>query len=143
MFVIALYLVLNDFFFLFSRPPHQFYNPVLEDELEELTKKQFTLETNKKIKWVVKMFHEWCQAHKSLADRHHVQANLEDPGSLNEDALMYALCRFLTEVKKVDGEDFSTMHFVSVSSSNWKLSDYNMSFWMRISLLQYNTYRIT
>ena len=55
--------VLIIFIHLFSL--RTFHMPMLDEELEELKKKQFVLETDKKIKWVNKMFFEWRKARTS------------------------------------------------------------------------------
>ena len=88
----------------FYRHVHTFYDPVLEDELAELMKKQFSPKTNKKIKWVTKMYSDWREARNS--DHDHILVDLDDVSSLSIQNLSFALCRFITEIRKIEGTDF-------------------------------------
>ena len=68
-----------------------------------LSHKNFSDETKKKIAWVTKMYHQWH------AYRHHLgldQCDLDKKETVTRDSVIFAVCRFITEVKKVDGSDF-------------------------------------
>ena len=58
------------------------------------------------MRWVVKMYTDWRNFKNCQKDLHDISCNLEDVKTITEDSLVFALCRFLTEVKKLDGSDF-------------------------------------
>ena len=51
------------------------------------------------------MYHEW-RAYRHSCGFAFIQCDLEDKATITVDSLKYALCRFITEVKKVNGQDF-------------------------------------
>ena len=85
------------------QPSHNFRLPLPDTTLMELSHKNFCAET--KIKWVRKMYHDWRQFRHS-AGFEFIPCDLEDKVTISHDSLKFALCRFITEVKKVNGEDF-------------------------------------
>ena len=86
-------------------PSHPFNEPLGEAALKELSHKNFSSETLKKVLWVWKMYCEWRQHRHSLG-LEYITCDLEDHSTISTGSLSFALCRFLTEVKKVDGSDF-------------------------------------
>ena len=52
------------------------------------------------------MFYEWQKARNSLADRQHILADLYDVSTSTVENINFALCHFITEIRKVDGTDF-------------------------------------
>ena len=83
-----------------------YHVPLQKDDLENLTHKNFSPETMKKIKWVVKMFHEWRIYRENSAGLEKMECNLDDKSSITKENVVFAMSQFLTEVKKVDGSDF-------------------------------------
>ena len=82
------------------------YNvPLKGDMLEELSHKNFSPETLKKIKCVTKMYREWRIYRHSLG-LEHISCDLDKKDTINYDGLIFALTRFITEVKKLDGSEF-------------------------------------
>ena len=73
--------------------------------LVSMTCKNFSDETMKKIRWVTKMYHEWRIYRHSLG-LEHISCDLDEVSTISEESLKFALTRFMTEVKKVDGSDF-------------------------------------
>ena len=67
--------------------------------------KNFSEQTLRKIKWVRKLFWEWRNFRNETTDEM-IVFDLEDEESVTVESLVFALCRFLTEVKKVNGEDY-------------------------------------
>ena len=61
-------------------------------QLSRLTNKSFAPETIKKIEWVIGMFTEWCNYCNSLLDMDFIHC-------------AFAMCHFITEIKKLDGTD--------------------------------------
>ena len=55
---------------------------------------------------MTKMYSEWRQARNSLADCDHILADLDNVASLSTPNLVFALCRFITEIRKAEGTDF-------------------------------------
>ena len=74
--------------------------------LENLSQKNFSDETLKKVSWVKNMFQHWREFRNSCDDLQNVECDLDDIESISQESLKFALCRFLTEVKKLDGSDF-------------------------------------
>ena len=85
--------------------PRVFKEPLDQQKLNQLSYKNFAPDTQKKIKWAVKMFHEWREfRHSGGFD--FIYCDLDNKASITEESLNFALPRFLTEVKKVDGTDY-------------------------------------
>ena len=83
------------------------YNaPLDDDEMERLSHKDFSHETKKKMRWVLKMFTEWRSYHNLSASLDHVECDLHDKGLISVKSLNFAIPRFISEVKKLDGSDF-------------------------------------
>ena len=91
--------------FLFRRKRH-YHEPVSDGELHGLSVKNFSYQTNKKIKWVKNMYVDWRKYRNSITPGELIFCDLEDITTINESSLVFALCRFLTEVRKLDGSDF-------------------------------------
>ena len=88
-----------------SGPSWPFKAPLPEDTLTELSQKNFATETLKKVRWVWKMYREW-RAHCHGLGLEYIACDLEDRVTISASSLKFALCHFITEVKKVDGSDF-------------------------------------
>ena len=76
------------------------------DELLKLKRKTFSDETMKKVRWVIKMYCEWrayCNSQETLED---IYCDLDDISMITKESLVFGVCRFLTEVKKLDGGEF-------------------------------------
>ena len=58
------------------------------------------------MKWVLKMYNDWRSYRNSQPELENISCNLDDLTTVTKDNLMFAVCRFLTEVKKLDGSDF-------------------------------------
>ena len=83
-----------------------FKDPLESDVLEDLKYKNFSPDTMKKVKWVTKMYREWRNYRHTLPNMQFIQCDLDDKNTITKDTLIFAMCRFITEVKKVDGSDF-------------------------------------
>ena len=58
-----------------------------------------------KVKWTHKMYNDWrCHCHSLGLE--YIPCDLEDLSTISTESLKFALCRFIIEVKKVNGEDF-------------------------------------
>ena len=79
--------------------------PLPKEKLDDLSHKNFSDETGKKIKWATKMYREW-RMHRHSLGLEFIACDLDEVDTISYDSLVFALSRFLTEVKKVDGTDF-------------------------------------
>ena len=83
---------------------------------EEKIKKQ----TITKIKWAVKAYREWCQLRMINLQSFHApvyEADLDRVGLLEKDGFQYSMCKFLTEVTELSGDDYpgKTLYHMVVS----------------------------
>ena len=94
---------------------HEFKPPLTEEGLVKLSHKNFSPETMKQIRWVRKMYCEWHD-HRHSQGLDYIQCDLEDKATITAKTLKFALCRFITEIKKVNGEDFpgKTLYLIVV-----------------------------
>ena len=91
------------FFFRFTR---QYNEPLNYEAMQKLARKKFSEETLKKVTWVRRMFSEW-RLHRNDQDLgEFIYCDLDDPETITEENLVFALSRFIREVKKVNGEQF-------------------------------------
>ena len=84
---------------------HEFMPPLSNDALADLSHKNFSPETMKKVKWVRKMYRDWHEYRHRLG-LEYIVCDLEDKASISGESLKFALCRFIIEVKKLDGSDY-------------------------------------
>ncbi len=85
---------------------HPFKQPHTDEEMYALGMKKFAGQTSKKICWVLHMYHTWRNQCNCNPDLHHIYADLDQPGSLRKPLLAFGVSRFVTEVTKVNGQDF-------------------------------------
>ena len=83
-----------------------FHEPLSNEDLNAMSQKKFGDETYKKMRWVLKMYNDWRNFRNSEGHLNKIDCNLEDSTTITTESLVYALCRFLTEVKKLDGTEF-------------------------------------
>ena len=84
----------------------QFNKPLENEILEDMVNKNFSPETMKKVNWVTKMYREWREYRHSLPNLQKVECDLDDKSTITKETLVFALTRFLTEVKKIDGSEY-------------------------------------
>ncbi len=111
----------------------EFKAPMHETKLTSLFNKQFASETIKKLKWGIKMYTEWRDACNKNLDLALIQADLNDLSTLTKRNLSYALYRFVTEIKKLDGSDYPlhTLYrivigiqmYLETQGVNWQLTN--------------------
>ena len=94
-----------------------FHEPLKREVLEELSHKKFAPETMKKINWVVKMFKEWRFNRNQSGGCEVITCNLDEKQTITVDSVVYALTRFITEIKKIDGNEYpsKTLYEIVVS----------------------------
>ncbi len=74
--------------------------------MEKMGIKKFAAETDKKIRWVLNMYHDWRIARNKCPNLICIWADLDDISTLEKNTLSYGLCCFITEIKKLSGDDF-------------------------------------
>lgn len=96
---------------------HTFASPTPQQDLVKLSRKQFAPETDKKICWVLTMFEEWRKYRNNIPGYDAIDLDLINVSTIMKPNLVYALTRFLTEVKKMDGTDFppKTLYEILIS----------------------------
>ena len=68
--------------------------------------KNFSEETDRKIKWVRKMYSQWQLQRNEANPQDQIKCDLDDDETINQADFVYGVCRFVTEIKKVNGEQF-------------------------------------
>ena len=108
-------------------------SPLNEVVLMKMSRKTFAPETMKKINWVVTMFSEWRAYRNSFGMMEVITCDLREISTITKDSLCFALPRFITEVRKLDGSLFpgKTLYDIVVciqmhletEGFNWKIID--------------------
>ncbi len=85
----------------------RFREPVHDDLIDSLCGKTFVASTDRKIAWAVKLFEECRMARMCCLNcpTEVKWSDLSNPG-LSQGNLQFSLCRFITEVKRLDGSEF-------------------------------------
>ena len=85
---------------------HTYHTPLDDRSMESLGRKKFSSETMKKVQWVRNMYNDW-RAYRNASDHlESIECDIEDVAHIPQESLCKAVCKFLTEVKKIDGSDF-------------------------------------
>lgn len=110
-----------------------FAKPTPNEELLKLSRKQFASETDKKICWVLNMYSEWRKYRNNVPGYDAIELDLTNVATITKANVVFAMTRFLAEVKKLDGNDFppKTLYeiFITVQfhletiGFSWKLLD--------------------
>ena len=90
----------------YFRNHHEYHVPLGDSTLECLSKKNFAPKTMKKVNWVCNMFQEWRGYRNAEPEFSDIHCDLDNLSSISEESLIFAMIRFITEVKKMDGNDF-------------------------------------
>ena len=88
-----------------SQRQRTFNEPLKDDVLEKLSHKNFSPETMKKVKWAVTMYRDW-RKYRHDHGFESIECDLDCKETITLENLVFALVRFITEVKKVDGSNF-------------------------------------
>ena len=90
---------------MYTATTRKFKAPLPIESLMELSHKNFSVETMKKVRWARKMYREWHMSRESL-DGGKIACDLEDRAMITGASLHYALCCFIMEIKKLDGTEY-------------------------------------
>ncbi len=84
----------------------RFKSPSTNFDLVKLSSKTFAAATEKKILWATKLYMEWRESRLSSGEKGDIfKANL-NAVDVDPECLCHALCCFLNEVRRVDGEEY-------------------------------------
>ena len=90
---------------LFFRSSRTYNFPLDDQTLSSLGRKKFSDETVKKIGWVQRMYSDWREVHNATGINY-IACDLEDMNTVSVDDFVFAMKRFITEIRKLDGSDF-------------------------------------
>ena len=82
-----------------------FKPPLSKEVLVKLGHKNFSAETMKQVCWVCKVYREW-KVHYQALGLEKIVCDLEDKATITAETLKFALCHFITKVKKLDGTNY-------------------------------------
>ena len=88
------------------RRRRDYHVPLDDSSLDTLTKKNFSPETLKKVSWVRNMYNEWRDHRNSTVGVSDIHCDLDNMSTVSVESFIFAMCRFITEVKKLDGSEF-------------------------------------
>ena len=85
----------------------EFKEPEKDIEINDFSKKKFAPQSRKKIQWAVNLFELWRSSRMSKSGTTYqiIQCDLRKLNGFCKRDLCYALCRFMREVKKIDGTE--------------------------------------
>ena len=111
----------------------QSYNTIIEEKLKKMMEVNFQQRTEAEIKWAFNFYNDWhtMKVDQIECEREILYADLNDIGSLTKENLEFALCRFICEIKKANGEDYpghtlyqlacSLQNYLQKKELNWRL----------------------
>ena len=98
-----------------------------------MTHKKFAPETSKKITWVFNMYNQWREYRNNIPRLEDIFCDLKNLDMVTASDLCFAMTRFITEVRKIDGTQFpgKTIYeivvcvqmFLETQGFNYKLID--------------------
>ena len=76
--------------------------------MNDVTNKKFAVQSQKKMRWAVKLYSEWRVNHikTTVAGVQIMNVDLDRIFQFNKEYLCYSLCRFIREIKKMNGEEY-------------------------------------
>ena len=89
--------------------------------MSNLSRKKFSDETMKKVNWVRRMYVDWRSFRNSQSDLQSFECDIEDVKTITKANLSAAVCRFITEVKKLDGSEYpaKTLYDIVICLQFW------------------------
>ena len=90
------------------RKKREYKTAVVEEDLGTLTKKKFAPESRKKMKWAYNLYQDWRmnRINMTWCAVQIINANLSELSGITKEHLCFALCRFVREIKKLNGQDY-------------------------------------
>ena len=96
-----------------SSSGRSFKVPLKQEVLEDLSHKNFSPETMKKVAWAVKLYREWRNCRNEMPNLESVSCDLEDKTSITKSDLIFTLTRFLSEIRKLMVVNILGRHFMT------------------------------
>ena len=86
----------------------EFKLPNNEEEIKDVSKKKFAPQSQKQMRWAVNFFVDWRINRMKItaADPEIVRVDFDQLFQLTQHDLCFAMCRFIREVKKINGEEY-------------------------------------
>ena len=79
---------------------------MFDGQLDDLSHKNFSYQTNKKIRWVKNMFVDWRNYRNSISPGEIIYCDLDNVETIDKNSVLFAVPCFITEVKNLDGSEF-------------------------------------
>ena len=128
-----------------SSSSRTFNFPLDKHSLDVLSKKNFSDETLKKVRWVRNIFAEWrFDRNMKQFEDEVVECDLEYRNTITPESLVFAMQRFVTEIRKLDGSDYPPKNLYQIVlcvqfhletlGFTWKLLDQDMFKEIRFTL---------
>ncbi len=89
-----------------TKPARVYKKPQSEDVMKDLSQKHFAAETDKKLRWVLHTYNEWSEQRNCNHDQVPITCDLDKFVCIEKHTLCHALCRFVCEICKINGEDY-------------------------------------
>ncbi len=85
----------------------RFKKPATAEVMSSLSRKTFAASTDRKIEWAVNLYRQWRFSRLSACgpERHIQDADIVGL-NLSKESLCYAMCAFVSEIKRQDGQEF-------------------------------------
>ena len=78
-----------------------------DESFENLSQKNFSSDTMQKVNWATKMYREWRIFRNDNSELQKINCDLDNVSTISKSSLIEGICKFITEVKKLDGSEFS------------------------------------
>ena len=119
----------------------EYKQPEVEDTISDFSRKKFAPQSKRKMSWAVNMYNGWRsnRIFTSWPSVQIVRADLTKVNELNPTDLSYSLCRFIREIKKINGEEYppNTIRELVIMIQMY-LNEYGI-YW---KLLEHDNFRI-
>ncbi len=88
--------------------PHLFHEAHSSQQLNDFTRQKFSDNSQKKMKWVVDLYNQWHAHYITALDCPSAikRSDLNFPNSITKTDLMYTLLRFVTEICKLNSDNY-------------------------------------
>ena len=89
-----------------TKKKRQFKAPEDDAQINNVTKKNFAPKSKLKINWKLNLYSDWRKYRMSQQTHEILRCDLDILGQFSKADLCFAMCRFVREVKKLDGSEF-------------------------------------
>ena len=91
-----------------KKKTREYKSPEVDDTIVEFSRKKFAPQSKHKMKWAIGLYNGWRsnRIFTSWPSMQIVRADLNEVEKLKSDDLCYAMCRFVREIKKINGHEY-------------------------------------